>query len=339
MLKPCFRPLLIAALLAALPAAFAEAPESEGPDVLEFQLAAAAQPGDALSDHLLAQALQKRLNRDADAALRGPGALHRHLRAERERLQARADAAMDADAFLLGLRLDCRVDGTARETCDARRARLATLDTGNAYHAVLLMIAAWTVGDEAGFLQAAERGAAATRYEPVFPRALHSLGARFEAVPAVAVPGMPAGPEGLPRGQVAAMAMTAAVPMPAFQWFTTPCREATDALRRHCRAIALRMLDNEGSALDAYFGVAVLEVIGEPAEQDRAKQRRRELDWLQRRSLDLMSGAEGAFLPGMADYFRLYGVQGELPALRHVLAANGVAVLPPEDWDPGRGRP
>ena len=210
MTAPALGALLAAALATTAPAAAPASPGSEDSSTLEYHLAAAAQPGDALSDQLLARVLQQHLRRDADAAWRGPSELHRHLRAEQGRLQAQADAALMDDAFLLGMRLECHQDSSERQTCDTRRARLSALDTGNAYHALVRMIAAWTVGDDAGFLQAAAQGAAATRYEPAFPRVMRSLNARFDAIPSVAVPGMPEKLEGIPRSSATAMAMTAA---------------------------------------------------------------------------------------------------------------------------------
>ena len=168
---------------------------------------------------------------------------------------------------------------------------------------------------------------------------MRSLNARFDAIPSVAVPGMPEKLEGIPRSSATAMAMTAAYTMPAFQWFVTPCRESADSLRQHCRAIARRMQDNEGSAIDAYIGLSVLQIIGEPEERARAAERRRELDWIQKQSAALMSDKASTAIAGLADYFRLFGEQGELPAMRHVLKANGVPVMPPDGWTTGPDSP
>lgn len=306
---------------------------------VEYQLAAIAQPGDALSDYVLANGLSMQLSHVPDAVVTIPGPLRQHMTAERDRLMARADAALMDDPVQLSMRLSCHENAPEREHCDARRQRLAELDPDNAYTALALMSAAWSQKDDAGFFEAAALGASASRYEPVLPAVFASLRRRFEAIPDVAVPGMPRQPEGMPVEGVTAMSMTAAVALPAYQRFSAPCRNSEGELRVHCRAIARRMLESEGSALDVYIGASVLQAVGEPAEQARAEERRREVDWLQQHAVTLMSDTETSAILDMDEYFRLYGEQGELPAVRHALKANGIAVMPPADWTSGRPTP
>ncbi len=311
----------------------------DGTPWVEYHLAAVAQSGDALSDYLLANGLSMQLSPMSDAAVTIPGPLRQHMTAERDRLMARADAGLMDDPVQLGMRLSCHENAPERDQCDARRQRLAELAPDNAYTALVLMSAAWSKKDDAGFIEAAALGARASRYEPVLPRVFASLNRRFEAIPDVAVPGMPRRQEGLPVAGITAMSLTAAVALPAYQGFSQPCRNAEGELRAHCLAIVRRMLESEASALDVHIAIGVLQAIGEPADQPRVEARRRELGWIQERTVTLMSDTHTSDIAGVDEYFRLYGEQGELPAMRLVLKVNGIAVMPPADWTSGRPTP
>jgi hypothetical protein len=329
-------PVLIAAnLLAAVMSAQA-ASDAPVPAVdtawTEYHLAAAAQPGDPLSDFVLANGLSIQLMRAPDAAAPLPESLRQHMAAERDRLMARADAALMDDAAQLALRLSCGENAPEREHCDARRQRLAELDPDDAHTAMALMSAAWSRKDDAGFLAAAALGARANNYTPVTTQVFASLKRRFEAIPDVAVPGIPRQQDGLPVAGVAAMAQTAAVAMPAYQHFSRPCRESEGELRVHCAAIARRLLDSDVAALDALIGAGVLQAIGGEDDRLAAAKRKRQVDWLVQQLIASESAPQPQSLAERERYFATYAERGELPAIRELLRARGIPVEPPEDW-------
>ena len=303
---------------------------------LEYQLAAAAQPGDALSDLVLADAFGKiPLAADSEPPL--PAALRARVESERQRLLAQAEQGLMDDPVRLTLRLSCHENAPEREHCDARRARLAELDPDNAYTAMALMSAAFAARDDARFVAAAAMGARASRFEPVLYRVFASLDRRFAAIPRAAVPGMARDVEGVPTDRASAMAMAAAMAIPDYQGFSPPCRESEGELRAHCIAIARRMAESEFTQVDVLIGVGVLEALG--SEQDRtfAAARKRELHWLQRQYYDLQTpGADATQRAAAERYFDTLAERGELPAMRQLLRDRGVALTPPPDWSGNR---
>lgn len=298
----------------------------------EYHLAAVAQPGDAISDYVLANGLSIKLSTSPESGAPLPDPLRQHIGAERDRLMARADAALMHDPALLGMRLSCHENAPEREHCDARRQRLAELDPGNAYTAMALMSAAWSRKDDAGFLEAAARGARADHYTPVLPQVFAGLKRRFEAIPEVAVPGLQRHQDGMPMAGMTAMALTAAVALPAYQGFSEPCRSAEGELRSHCLAIARRMLEHDAVAIDVMIAAGVLQAVGEVADREAAAVRKRQVDWLMRQVAALETGPDKPRLAERERYFENYGARGEIPAMRELLRARGIPVAPPKDW-------
>lgn len=317
------------------------APGPAGPEQIaqhEYYLAAAAEAGDPLSDWLLADMFARSLEFSETGVTAPMGAplAERHAE-ERDRLLARADAALNDDPAMLSARLPCYGERLDDGLCAARRARLAQIDGDNAATAVVLMAAAWGAGDNAGFAEAAARGAQATRYDTAARKALDSLRTRFNSVPDTAVPGMPLVIEGFRRGDVLAMAVSSAWTMPPFQHFGQPCRESEGELLQNCLAIARRMLRNGESIIEAYIGSELLSRRGTDADRKEVHARRRELAWLQDRALSEIEGPrklEGTIL---RDYFDTYASEGEVAAMRSVLRTRDIPLMPPDDWvAPGR---
>lgn len=298
----------------------------------EYHLAAAAQPGDAVSDYVLASGLSIQLHGSHDSGASLPAALRQHIAAERDRLMARADAALMDDPALLGMRLSCHDNAPEQEHCDARRQRLAELDPHNAYTAIALMSAAWSRKDDAGFFEAAALGAKADHYTPALPTVLASLKRRFEAIPEVAVPGLQRHQDGIPMAGMTAMALTAAVALPAYQGFSEPCRSAEGELRSHCLAIARRMFEHDAVAIDVMIAAGVLQAVGDEADREAASARKRQIDWLMRQVMAVETGPDQ---PGLAErerYFESCATRGEIPAMRELLQARGIALEPPKGW-------
>lgn len=301
---------------------------------VEYYLAAAAQPGTPTSDWMLAHTVGMFLSYPAETETTGlPPELKLRLAIERDRLLASANRALMNDPVQLSVRLNWCAKGTPEESeCRARRVRLAELDGDNAATAVALMGAAWTAQDSAGFLEAAARGAKASRHEPAFLLAFGQLRERFAAVPDVAVPGVPLGIEGMERADMVAMNLAAASALSAHQNFSQPCREAEGELLDHCLAIARQMVRSGRSAIDVMIGASLLTSNGSVQDQAEASDRRREADWLLARSAELMWSTTERALPGLSAYFDVFVTDGELAAQRFVLRANGRPVLPPQDW-------
>ena len=332
------RPALIASLIVVLTtgpiATTVDAAAMSTETTVEYHLAAAAQPGDALSDYLLARTLQLHLHDARAHAL--PPALRARLESEHRRLTAQADAAMMDDPALLSVNLSCHGRAPETDRCDARRVRLAQLAGGNAYYAMTLMSAAFSRGDDAGFVQAAAMGADADRYEAVVRPVFAGLSRRFSAIPDAEVPAMPRVVEGLPTDAVTAMALAAAVAMPAYQAFGEPCRQAEGTLREQCAAIARRMVASEDAMLDVQIGISILEAIGDDRDRALARVRKHEVLWLQMQHTSRFEAAKDA--TSLADarrYFDVMAEHGELPAMRQWLADRGVPAQPPAGWTPG----
>jgi hypothetical protein len=299
-----------------------------------YPLAAAAQPGTPASDWLLARTFEMQLEWPAEAgAPKLPADFTLRLAAERDRLTGSADRALMDDPVQLSMRIfRCTEEKLDESACRARRTRLAELDGDNAATAVALMGAAWLARDNAGFLEAAARGAKASRHEPAFLSAFGQLRERYAAVPDVAAPGTPLRSEGVDRADAAAISSAAAWALPAYQLFGQPCREAEGELLGHCLAIARQMVRSGRTTIDVMIGASLLTSHGSVEDQAEASDRRREADWLLARSAELMSGTTEHALPGLSAFFDVFVTDGELAAQRALLRANGGPVLPPEDW-------
>jgi hypothetical protein len=312
----------------------AEEPAQDATEQWAYPLAAAAQPGTPASDWLLARTFEMSLEWPAEVgAPELPEELTLRLAAERDRLMASADRALMDDPVQLSMRIfRCTEEKLDESACRARRARLAELDGDNAATALALMGASWLARDNAGFLEAAARGAKASRHEPAFLSAFGQLRERFDAVPDVAAPGTPWRSEGMDRADIAAISFAAAWALPAYQLFGQPCREAEGELLGHCLAIARQMVHSGRTTIDVMIGASLLTSHGSVQDQAEASDRRREADWLLARSAELMSGTSERALPDLSAFFDVFAADGELAAQRALLRAHGRPVLPPEDW-------
>lgn len=304
----------------------------------DYQLAGAAQSGDAVSDWLLSDMFTKQLHySETGLGMPVDPALVGRLVEERDRLIARADAELMDDPRMLAMRLPCYGEQRDLVLCAEWRARLAEIDGDNAFTALVLMAAAWGAEDSAGFAAAAALGARTTHYESGFTAGFRSMRARFAAVPDSAVPDMPLVTDGIDRADANAMGLYAAIALPPFQNFGQPCRESEGELLDHCLAIARRMTREAQSVIEVYIGASLLERRGSAADKEHAASRRRELAWLQHQSMLMWQATEGADVPRMREYFDDFAGQGEEVALRNLLRDRGQALTPPPGWvEPGR---
>lgn len=323
----------LVAVLAMLPTHAQELGEADRLEWQAYQLAVAEAPGDAISDLLMAKSLDLLVSPYGEAGRSEPSQL---LVARAEvvaaQLHARVDAVRDSDPYLLGADLGCGRSGDAA-VCSERRAKLEPFAGDDAYHGLLLMVAAWGAGDAEGFLRAARLAANAESYNSAPASGFGSLVARYRQVP----PPSAQHADHLARGhgpEVTAMSLAMAISLPNFLDFTRPCRESEGELRRHCLAIANRMMAQGSNLIETWIAQSVVEALGTPADTEAAKAMRRETAWLQAQSHPLMVAAAHGPVAGFDAYFDAYARSGELAAMRALLEVHGIPPAPPADWSP-----
>jgi hypothetical protein len=329
-------------LLAALPLQAKEQTEQEQLAWFNYQLAVAEAPGDLASDQSMAQML------DFIATLAPPAegaAVSEPMQAYRARaqvvaaeLEARVEAGRDSDPFLLVADLGCWPKTRDRAVCDQRRAKLEPFVAGNAFHGVVLMSYAWMREDADAFLRVARLAAAAEVYDSLPAMRYRSLVERYRKVPMPARPDMDA----LTRAyaaEVTAMSLSIGIAMPPYQNFSQPCRESEGDLRGYCLAIARKMMLQGQHMIEVGIAVPLVEALGTPDDIALARARQREMQWLQEKSLPLLTASAQVPVAGTEAFFDTYGSGGEIEALRALLRAHGIASLPPADWTKASPRP
>jgi hypothetical protein len=133
---------------------------------------------------------------------------------------------------------------------------------------------------------------------------------------------------------ILAAAVWAAQPLPAYGPLSRMCEAdvATPSDRRDdCVRVMARLADSP-LLVEALIGAARSVRLAEGEAAAIARERLRRLAWLQEHAGQLLTGTSGAPLP--PDYLQRFLEQGELPALRMVLQANGIASEPPTGWLP-----
>lgn len=113
--------------------------------------------------------------------------------------------------------------------------------------------------------------------------------------------------------------------------------DAVAERREQCRHLFKVMADS-GSVFAARLGSSRMRDLSDDAAERRGwDARSRELLWLSERSAQVLEPKSNAARPvSMTDYLQWVGAMGEVPAMRRVLADNGVAAQPPADWKPTR---
>lgn len=294
-----------------------------------YNLAVAEAPGDAHTDLLLAKAMPMFVQTsDSDEA----HAFNARAEVVAARLQARVDAERDSDPVLLAADLGCWPDPKS-QVCTERRAKLEAFAAGNAYYGLILMTTAWAAGDAEGYLRTARLAATAERYDSQGALPFGALRDRYRSVP---LPALGSQDERARRlgPEISAMAMTAALAFPSLQHFSQPCRESEGELRQHCLAVAKAMITQSHLLIEIWIAKTVIDAIGTAEDIEGARMIQREAHWLQSRSTPLATASEWGDVAGMDDYFNAYANEGELSAMRALLAAHGIPLTPPDHWTP-----
>jgi hypothetical protein len=299
---------------------------------LNYQLAVAEAPGDHWSDLRMSQMLA--LMNALAATGPAPSEPMRSYRARAQvvaaELNARVEAARDSDPFLMVADLGCWPKAAQMPVCDLRRAELEPFAADNAYYGVALMAYAWMREDAEAFLRVARLAAGAEVYDSLPALGFQSLVERYRKVPLPPMRGTDALTQAYPA-EVLAMALSAGTALPPYQNFSQPCRESEGELRNHCLAIVRKMMLQGEHLLEVGIALEVVEAIGTPDDVALAQARRSELKWLREKALPLLMAMEKVPLSGTEDFFEAYGREGEIAAMRALLAAHGIALLPPAE--------
>lgn len=136
---------------------------------------------------------------------------------------------------------------------------------------------------------------------------------------------------------VASIALVTAIAMPAFQPVTEHCKPVGGPLPParldECRALLTRMADDESLLVTQTIALARLrELPSSAADQTALRERLRRLAWVFENAMPPGQNRPGWTLP--ADYATRFMRDGELPAMRYLLQANGIALEPPAGWLP-----
>ncbi|WP_313319182.1 hypothetical protein [Stenotrophomonas sp.] len=104
--------------------------------------------------------------------------------------------------------------------------------------------------------------------------------------------------------------------------------------KQGCLRLAALMADST-SALVSSFGISKMKGYAlDETEQKRWQERKRQLDWLIHSAAALQGTGSNATPTEAQHYLRWISENGELPAMRQLLAVHGVATQPPTDWQP-----
>src|SRR5690606_4826029 len=211
-----------------------------------YYLAAAEAEGAPISDLMLLKMLSPDSGIIAEPTDPAQAA---RLQLARRQLEARVEAASHRDPAVLAQRLGCHGKTVDAEACARNLDRLAELAGDNAYYHLVGMSYAWTRNDAERYFRLAELAAAAPEYKPEIWRHFDAYRDRLRHAPVQLLPEHAQTPA-LPLHDIQAMSLAAAVALPAFHYFSQPCREAEGRLRQHCLAIAMKMVGQGDSLID-----------------------------------------------------------------------------------------
>lgn len=194
-------------------------------------------------------------------------------------------------------------------------------------------------GDTDAAAQAWARATQATRYADEVAEGVALLdhatrGVHWPAWGEDADPGMRTDSETIRA--VTVFALVAASWMPGLGDAHRQCpADVSGEQRQRCRHLFKVMADSN-AFVTANVGVGKMrELSDDAAERQSWEGRKRELMWLAQRSAPLLSARRDDVPPlETNDYLQRVGEKGELPAIRQLLADNGIATQPPADWEP-----
>ena len=135
------------------------------------------------------------------------------------------------------------------------------------------------------------------------------------------------------------MAVWSAVAIPSYQAITRGCRvDAREPLspQRHsqCQRIMAMLAEDETILIPPTIGLRkMVELAGDGEDGAMWRERLRQFYWVYENALSSMTSSDGMPPPG---YLVWVLQEGELPAMRKLLAANRISPVAPEGWLPER---
>lgn len=302
---------------------------------------------DADARHKLAAALlYPWVSADGDAAEEASDSAHAFAPSpEADAWLQDAAALAPDDALIAWAQATCSIE-TGRCDRAAGRDRLLRLDPGNAAVHLLAMNAATDAGAARTHLADAAR---ASRYDSYFLPLARLFFGFFQAVtwpPPVDDPQQPSSAES--ERAVAAMSYVAAIALPAIQPLMQRClpdkKPVADAIvRDDCRHVFALLAGDESTLIYPHIGLRGMVALteGDPEQAQWLDAQRRYL-WLfeqwQSAQLREVKAALESDRPSAAGlnlgYFRTMLDQGERAAAGRFLIEHGIALIPPDDWQP-----
>lgn len=137
---------------------------------------------------------------------------------------------------------------------------------------------------------------------------------------------------------VGAIAMVAALTMPGLSPITDRCKvtslkDSNGAIREQCKHILGLLATDESLLISPMIGLTSLVQLNGDADEGKVwRERLRQFYWVFENAMSRMIGTTGGPLP--AEYGRWFMTEGELSAMRKLVAHYGLPAEAPADWLP-----
>lgn len=237
------------------------------------------------------------------------------------------------------------------DECDVEQARvtLATVDAQDAGSQLLLMRLAEHRKDPIEAERAWQRVAKASRYRDPAATLIGVMDVATRDYPwPLADPAQAAEWERHNSGSYLEQERTVALFSIAAMHFAADLKQATEtcpkslpdaAKREQCRYL-FNVMANSSSLLVAGYGASRMAELEQGPAKASWSARKRELQWITTGATDIIGDETRKDIKvSPAEYARWLAEQGEVPAMRRLLAAYGVPVTPPVDWQPELATP
>jgi hypothetical protein len=143
------------------------------------------------------------------------------------------------------------------------------------------------------------------------------------------------------RAAVSAFAVWAAYGIPAFQKLTSACKDqallSTPTRRDDCLHVGKVLAGNSSDLLSRGIGISILErAANTPDDIALATTLRRNKEWQQHHYFEVFTEDrdETQYISDMLRLLKAPGVDNEIELMEVALRERGIALVPPEDWQP-----
>ena len=136
---------------------------------------------------------------------------------------------------------------------------------------------------------------------------------------------------------IGSLGLIMAIAVPTLQPVTERCKPVGGRLSPtrldECRTVLTRITDDQSLLITQIIALpSLMELPSSAVEQTALRERLRRLAWVSENATPGQEGRPGWTVP--ADYAMRFMRDGELPAMRYLLQANGIALEPPAGWLP-----